>query len=142
MHAAVEQPGEDALGRPQWLTAYQVVSGLTAALVLIMAVLAGRGWFIDFDLINVHGVIGNIVFLFVLAQTALAFGIGLPRSLRNQLLVINVVLLVLVIAQIGLGYTATSDKGSAEAAAWHIPNGVLIFGLVIYHLALVTRLRR
>jgi hypothetical protein len=49
---------------------------------------------------------------------------------------------VLVIAQIGLGYTATSDNGSAEAAAWHIPNGVLIFGLTITQLSLDTRLRR
>ena len=40
----------------------------------------------------------------------------------------------LCFAQIGLGYVG---RETAEAAAWHIPNGVLLMGLAVAHLTLI-----
>jgi hypothetical protein len=39
--------------------------------------------------------------------------------------------------QIALGYNA---KDSPSAGAWHIPNGVLIFGLTTWQLLLARRM--
>ena len=41
-------------------------------------------------------------------------------------------IVVLMTLQIGLGY---SGRDSADAAAWHIPNGVAIFGLAVYQVS-------
>jgi hypothetical protein len=86
--------------------ALMLVSGLTAALVLVQAMLAGRFLYIDADLIDVHEVVANIVFLSALAQAILAY-LAMSRRLATRAdLVAAVVLVVLVIAQIGLGYSA------------------------------------
>jgi hypothetical protein len=42
-------------------------------------------------------------------------------------------------AQIGLGY---AGRDSGEAAALHLPNGVLIFGIGTFMISLVARARR
>jgi len=108
---------------------FQIAAGLFTALVLVQAVLGGRGWFIDFDLIDIHGMIGNLVFLNAVAMVAIA-RFAMPESNeRKTLVMMSGILVLLVVAQIGLGYSATSDSPSGEAAALHIPNGVLIFGL-------------
>jgi hypothetical protein len=39
-------------------------------------------------------------------------------------------------AQIGLGY---SGRETLEAAAWHVPMGVTIFGLAVYQMTLIPR---
>jgi hypothetical protein len=131
-----EQPERaTAAARPEWLSAYKAVTALFAALVLIQAFLAGRGWFKDLDLIDVHGVVGNVVFLVAVGQVALAFltvGRGAPLLLGGALV-------VLVVAQIGLGY---AGRDSAEAAAWHVPNGVLIAGLAAAQVVGAFQLRR
>ena len=41
-------------------------------------------------------------------------------------------LVLLMTAQIGLGYTG---RDGGEPAAWHVPNGVAIFGLAVYQLS-------
>ena len=131
-------PDRAAVARPGLVTPYKALAALTAALVLIQALLAGRGWFLDADLIRVHGYVGNAVFLAVVAQAGLAVALGPRGALRSQLLLVAGAIAVLAVAQIGLGY---AGRDSAEAAAWHVPNGVLIFGLTAYHLALLSRLR-
>jgi hypothetical protein len=108
-------------GTTSW---YRWLTVATAALVLIQAVLAGRGWFRDMDLIETHGVVGNLTFIVVIAQLIFAF--ANRQSLGSVPLLLSAALAVLAIAQLGLGY---GGRDSAEAAAWHIPNGVLIFGL-------------
>ncbi len=109
---------------------FQIAAGLFTLLVLVQAVLAGRGWFIDFDLIDIHGMVGNLVFLNAVAMVAIA-RFAMPESNeRKTLVILSGILVLLVVAQIALGYSATSsDNPSAEAASLHIPNGVLIFGL-------------
>ncbi len=114
------------------LIAYQGTSLLLITAVLIQAVLAGRGWFLDGDVIKIHGYVGNATFLLTIALAML--GLAATRSIRVVLPL--ALLVILTTAQIGLGY---AGRDSATAAAWHVPNGVLIFGLSV--LAAVSALR-
>jgi hypothetical protein len=134
----MDEPHGGAMERPQLLGAFRAVAALGAALILIQAVLAGRGWFTDMDLIETHGIVGNVTFLVIVAQAALAVALGLRGGNRTLFLLLNAVMAVLVVAQIGLGY---STRDSAEAASWHVPLGVFLFGVTTYHLALASRLR-
>src|ERR687893_669270 len=80
-------------------TTVRWLSGITMALVLIQAVLIGQGLFLgDPSRTTLHGWIGN-----------------------------SVLVVVLTVAQIGLGY---SGRGGGVPAALHIPNGVLIATLL------------
>jgi len=114
------------------LIAYQGTSLLLITAVLIQAVLAGRGWFLDGDVIKIHGYVGNATFLLAVALATL--GLAATRSIRVVLPL--ALLVILTTVQIGLGY---AGRDSATAAAWHVPNGVLIFGLSV--LAAVSALR-
>jgi heme A synthase len=79
----------------------------------------------------VHGVVGNVTFAFALATLILAW-----RARLRPATTVAAVLVVLISAQIGLGY---SGRDSLEAAAWHVPMGVTIFGLAVYQLTLIPR---
>jgi len=103
-----------------WLT---VLTGMS---VLLQAILAGRGWFMDYDLIEVHGFVGNVTFLLVIL---LVIGAWLGRQagvMTNTELILSIALIVLTAAQFGLGY---GGRDSRSAAALHIPNAILITGL-------------
>ena len=113
------------------------IAGILSLLILVQALLAGQGWFIDPGLIRIHGWVGNATFVVALVLAGLAVA---TRRIRTSVdLGLAVVLLVLLIAQIGLGY---SGRESAGAASWHVPNGVLVFGLsvVIFMRAIAPRL--
>ena len=127
---SVPTPG---LNRPGLLTATKVVAVLFAALVLLQAFIAGRGWFKDFDLIDTHGQIGQGVLLVAVVQSALAF---LVFGARRWPAIVSAVLLVLTALQLSLGY---ASEDSSTAASLHIPNGVLIFGLATVFAASVVR---
>jgi hypothetical protein len=103
-----------------WLT---VLTGMS---VLLQAILAGRGWFMDYDLIEVHGFVGNVTFLLVIL---LVIGAWLGRQagvMTNTELIVSIALIALTAAQFGLGY---GGRDSRSAAALHIPNAILITGL-------------
>ena len=110
------------VSRPSLLPAVKSVSALFAALVLIQAILAGRGWYIDFDLIRVHGYVGNAVFVLAFIHVALVYAAGL----RPSTLLLSAFTFLLLFAQVGLGY---AGRESAVSASLHVPNGVLLFGL-------------
>ena len=112
--------------------AHTVLAVAVAVLVLVQAVLAGRALFGSWS-ITVHGVLGNVTFTAALATVAAAVA---ARASRHALVVAAVIAFV-VTAQVGLGY---AGREQAEAAAWHIPNGLLAFGLAVHQLHLV-RLR-
>jgi len=125
--------------RPKVVQALRILAPLISLLVLVQAVFAGRGLFLDVDAIDIHGGIGNLTLLLVVAQTVLVLVAGLRGRTRTGLLGMSLLLLVLVIAQLGLGY---SGREGGQAAAWHVPNGVLIFGLTAGNASLISRLRR
>jgi len=114
------------LARPSLLTPLRVVAALVGLAVFVQAIFAGQGLFIDTDNLDIHGMIGNLTLLLVLAQAGLVFFAGFRGRDRTSFLIRSLVLVVLVVAQLGLGY---SGRDGGNAAALHIPNGVAIMGL-------------
>jgi hypothetical protein len=104
--------------------AYRVTVWLLALGVLANAVIAGRTLVGEWDIL-VHGIIGNGVFVLSLVALVLALLTGAGRAT----VVVAGLLVVLVFAQVGLGY---SGRESLDARAWHVPNGVAIFGLAMW----------
>ena len=80
--------------------------------------------------IEVHGILGNIVFTLAVVMVVLSF----LTQTRGVVVGHAVAFAALCFAQIGLGYVG---RETAEAAAWHIPNGVLLMGLAVAHLSLI-----
>lgn len=124
--------------RPNLAPIYHWLAVLTAGLVLIQAVLAGRGLWLNPDLIDFHEVLANVLFLVVIVQLGLTVAIGIPGALGRRLLLLNGALVALTVVQIGLGY---SGRTELEARAWHIPVGVLIFGLAVAIAAIAPQLQ-
>lgn len=104
--------------------AHRIVAEVLLALVLAQAVVAGHYLFGNWS-IRVHGFMGNASFLLGLVLLGLAL---LGRHDRTRL-VLSALLVVALFAQTGLGYVG---RETAEAAAWHVPLGVAIFGFTAY----------
>lgn len=104
--------------------AHRVVAEVLLALVLVQAVVAGQALFGDWS-ISVHGYLGNASFVLGVVLVGLAV---VGRSDRTRL-VLSVILVAALFAQTGLGYVG---RETAEAAAWHVPSGVAIFGLTAF----------
>lgn len=113
----VETISKDGLFR-----GYQALTVLTAVLLIVQPILIGQ-YFNDPDYLDLHGIVANVIFLSVVAQTVVCF---LGRSRWGFGTVIaNLVLAFLTTAQIGLGYSA---DGPSDVEV-HLPVGVLMFGL-------------
>jgi len=116
--------------------AHLPLAAVIAALLLVQAVLAGRSevlfgtWSIE-----VHGIVGNSLFVLVVANLALT----IARRATTPELTVAAALGLLTFAQVGLGYVGREEL---EAAAWHVPNGVLLMGLGGYQLALLQHRAR
>ena len=102
---------------------------LLALLVLVQALLAGRALFGGWS-IAVHGVVGNSTF----AVAVVAVVLALRRRAGGAVVVVAAALVAALTVQIGLGY---AGRNSAEAAAWHVPNGVAAFGLAVWQVMLL-----
>lgn len=111
------------------LHAYRTIAVSVAVLVLVQAMLAGRSLFGDWS-IAVHGTVGNATYGFALLAVAAAVAARVGRHATT----VAVVLLVVLTAQIGLGY---AGRESSNAAAWHVPLGVLAFGIAVYQLSAI-----
>jgi ABC-type uncharacterized transport system permease subunit len=111
--------------RPILIRAFRIAASLLALLVLVQALIAGQ--FIaafDPDLVNLHEMVGNTLFVVSVLVFILAF---LTRhSWRYQMAVWSLVTVVLVVVQTGLGYIGRDER---DAVAVHIPLGVFIFSL-------------
>jgi hypothetical protein len=103
--------------------AWAAASCLLVLTVFVQAVLAGQGLFGSAGF-ALHGYVGNASFVLGLATALFAAG---ARARGPQLAVSGLVLLMLF-TQTGLGYVG---RNSAEAAAWHVPLGVVTFSLVV-----------
>jgi len=87
--------------------------------IFVQAVLAGRGWFVDPALFDVHGALGNALLPIAVAAAAL---IWISRVPRTTVLLASLTAFGMI-GQIGLGY-AGRRSGAAEASAAHVPLGV------------------
>ena len=99
-------------------------AGTLAVLILVQAFLAGRHLFGGLG-ITIHGVIGNAVF----AVGVVLLAASLVRPREPIVIAASASLTVLLTAQVGLGY---AGRTNLDAAAWHMPNGVLSCGLAVY----------
>jgi len=104
-----------------------VTSALLALGLLVQAWLGSTGFYQgEPGLVTAHEMLGNVFFLVAIAQVALAFFAMQRGMARRNLLIVSVLILAGVVAQLGLGY---AGRESADAMAWHLPNGVLLMGL-------------
>lgn len=126
MQMTHEQPNVTAKSGGR--SALAISSAVMTVLVLIQAILAGRGWFINHTFIDIHAGVADLVVLVAIAQAVFAFRAVRRQQSGRSLLWMSLAILVLVIVQVGLGY---GGKDSGTAASIHVPNGVLIFGLSV-----------
>lgn len=123
---------------PAALVAYRALIGVFSLLVLVQAGLAGQFLNGQGELRETHQLIAVAVFP-VLCVALVIFAVIGRKTGGTALLVISVGLLLLTVAQTGLGFVGRSRLG---AASIHIPLGVALFGLAIFGLGLVKRLGR
>lgn len=116
---------------PTAVRARRIIAALMAGLVLVLALLAGRHLFLFDNVIEIHGYIGNAIFLLAIANIGLVVASKTSTGLDFGL---AVSIGALVFAQIGLGYVG---RETAEAAAWHVPNGVLLMSLSTFQYAAI-----
>jgi len=100
-----------------------------AVLVLLQAVVAGQAIFGSWE-IEVHGWLGNASFVAGLALVVVA----VRRRAGRMLVVLAVAMAVALFIQTGLGY---AGRTALAAASWHVPLGVVIFGLSVANATLV-----
>lgn len=110
------------------LPAYRWIATIFAALVILQAFLGTRGFFADPDLITMHEILANAMFLFAIGLVVLAWLLYTKRAFGMPALALNGLLVVLTIAQIGLGYVSSTGDNFATTISLHIPNGVLLMG--------------
>lgn len=112
--------------RTKLLNGYRAVAGLIAILVLVQAWMAGHSQrlFGDQDIVA-HGIVGNVSYLLAVGALVLT----IVARANKAAIGVAAAIVVLMTVQIGLGYTG---RNSLDAAAWHVPNGVAIFGLAVY----------
>ena len=109
------------------LRAHRTLAAVIAVLILVLAAIAGRAIFGPWD-IEVHGYVGNGVFVLAV----ISFALAIYRRPGNAELTVAALIAMLTFAQVGLGYVG---REQLEAAAWHIPNGVLLMALSTYQFA-------
>lgn len=111
------------------MTTLRWISVIVSALIVITALVIGQGFFGGAPgLIIGHGHLGNLIFMLAAVQLALAFSAYQKGSVGRNHLLLNGFLIVLLVAQIGLGYSG-SRSGAAAALVWHLPVGVLAMGV-------------
>jgi len=109
-----------------WIKLYRAGAATLIVLVSLQALIAGQHIFGDWGIV-LHGVIGNLVFTVAVVMAAVA----IFKLDSRGLVIVGVLMVILVSAQVGLGYSA---RESDSAAALHIPLGVATFGALTYQL--------
>ena len=114
------------------------VAPLIPLSIFVQSIFAGQGMFVDTDNLDIHGALGSLTFLLALVQAILVAFAGFRGRAAGIALGVSLGLVVLLIVQLGLGY---SGRDGGNAAAWHVPLGVAIFGMAVGNVALLSRLR-
>lgn len=132
--AEAPEPAEPApASRAGLLLTDRMLTIFISLLVLTQAALAGHSDRLFGSInIEIHGFVGNAVFTLLIVSLVIA---AVTRAGTARLATLAA-LTVLTTAQIGLGYMG---RTSTEAAGWHVPLGVAIFGLTIYNVVLNGR---
>lgn len=101
-----------------------------AVIVFILAaaqpVLGAFGFFENRDYMAFHEILANALFPLALLMLGLSIVAGFQR--RGRMMLWSFILTALIVSQIGLGYSTRSD---ASLTAYHIPAGVLVFGVAL-----------
>lgn len=104
------------------------LSMITTLLVLVQAALIGQALYLgEMSLLALHGWLGSGSFLLAILLTGAAFLAVRRGELPRSVIVLGVIVLVLMVAQLGLGYMG---RRGGWPAAVHIPNGVVIAALL------------
>lgn len=104
------------------------LSAITMLLVLLQAALIGQALYLgEMSLLSLHGWMGSGSFLLALVLTGTAFLAAQRGELPRSVIVHGVIVVVLMVAQLGLGYMG---RRGGWPAAVHIPNGVVIAALL------------
>ncbi len=125
--------------RPGLLPPLKGVAVLFGLLVLLQAFLAGQGLYVSADSFDAHRVIGEIAVIVALVLAVLAYLVLGNQGLGSAIFILSVVIFILTLIQIALGF---SGRDSTTPAAWHVFNGVLIFGLTAADNMMIFRLGR
>lgn len=125
--------------QPKFRSIYKLLSVLMFAMLAVQPVLGGWGWFRDRTAIDIHAIVANTMFMVAFIMLVLAVVAGFAQ--RTLILGGSVLLLLMIVAQMGLGY---GGRGRPEITALHIPMGVFTFGvgLLLMMFALGFTLRR
>ncbi len=112
------------------------------ALTAVQAFLGSAGFFRpadSTDYTSFHEIVANALFPLAILLFGLTFIAQFQH--RNRMIIWTGLLLIAVISQIGLGYSA---RDNVSLLSWHIPSGVAIFGfaLVVMLLSFGLRLDR
>jgi len=109
------------------ISAFKGICHLVTFLILVQAMLAGM--FIsgeEIDAVDIHEMVANTMFIVIVIQLVLAF---LVRDWsRFGLWIWVILLLVMTIAQTGLGY---AGRDESLPVAMHVPLGVFMFGFAM-----------
>lgn len=120
-------------------TGLRISTVILAVSVLIQAWLGSTGFFQNEpNFIDVHAMLGNVMFLVAVVQVGIAFYAMQKGLVTRNLLILAIVTTLLVIAQIGLGYSTRGDNG-LDALSWHLPNGVLLMAVTTVAAVLAWR---
>jgi hypothetical protein len=113
-----------------WIVAAQVVSATLVAFVLAQSAVAGQFLYTSTGLRSVHRILGEGLGVVGVALVVCA---AMTRRTNRRLLVVAAWMLVILIAQTGLGFVG---RDTPDAAALHIPLGVVAFGVALYAFSL------
>lgn len=126
--------------RAAWLRRnFRGLSVIVFALTAAQAFLGSAGRFrsgSDIDYKTLHEIIANALFPLGIILFGLVFLAQFQR--RNQMLLWTGLLLIAIISQIGMGYSA---RNNISMLAWHIPAGVAIFGFALITMLLSFGMR-
>jgi hypothetical protein len=114
--------------RPLVLAAWVIPVG-----VLMQAVLAGQGWFVDQGLFAMHGAIGHGVLLVSALVATFTWLVGTTRVVA----ILASLMALGLVGQTGLGYAGRRGELAAASAA-HVPLGVGLLGLSVAVAVLLT----
>ncbi|MGQ0744108.1 MAG: hypothetical protein ACT4OS_07210 [Acidimicrobiales bacterium] len=121
---------------PGPIVAFRALVGVFSLLVLVQAALAGQFLNTQPSARDLHMLLAVAVFP-LLSVALVVLGAMVLRRYGPALLFLGTGLLILSVAQTGLGFIGRTP---GLAASIHIPLGVALFGLAIFGIGLVKRL--